>query len=60
MENNRNFRLNLNPNELSLKKAMENTLGPVYQEDINKAFYQDDKNLLHKLMGLTKAHLYAK
>jgi hypothetical protein len=52
------FRLNLTPDEISLKNAMERTLGVVYQEDIDRAFYQDDKKTLHHLIALTKEHIF--
>jgi len=51
------FRLNLTPDEISLKNAIEKTLGVVYQEEIDRAFYQDDKALLHKLIALAKEHI---
>jgi hypothetical protein len=52
------FRLNLTPDEISLKNALEHNLGKMYQDEIDQAFYQDDKILLHRLMGLAKAHLH--
>jgi hypothetical protein len=52
------FRLNLTPDEISLKYAIEKTLGEIYQDEIDKAFYENDKILLHKLIALAKEHIY--
>ncbi len=52
------FRLNLTPDEISLKSALEHNLGKIYQDEIDEAFYNDNKILLHRLMGLAKAHLH--
>jgi hypothetical protein len=52
------FRLNLTSDEISLKYAIEKTLGEIYQDEIDKAFYENDKILLHKLIALAKEHIY--
>lgn len=52
------FRVNLTPDEISLKNALEKILGKLYQDDIDKAFYEDDKLILHKLTALAKEHIY--
>jgi hypothetical protein len=52
------FRLNLTPDEISLKNAIEKTLGVIYQEDIDRAFYENDKKTLYHLIALTKEHIY--